>query len=121
MGPFGVRARPAHIVASAIEHHAVFAALEQLRADGYETTLLPVSRDGLVAVEDFEAALRPETVLASVMYANNEIGTVQPIAELARVARAYGVLFHTDAVQAPGWLPLDGRRARRRSAVALGP
>jgi cysteine desulfurase len=106
LGAVRVRERPAHIVASAIEHDAVLAALEQLRADGYETTLLPVSRDGLVAVEDFEAALRPETVLASVMYANNEIGTVQPVVELARVARAHGVLFHTDAVQAPGWLPL---------------
>jgi cysteine desulfurase len=101
--------RGSHVVASGIEHHAVLSALDQLNDEGYETTLLPVSRDGLVKSEEFAAALRPTTVLASVMYANNEIGTVQPIAELAAIARERGVLFHTDAVQTPSWLSIDVR------------
>jgi cysteine desulfurase len=106
LGVVRAREHPAHVLVSAIEHHAVLAAVEQLHAEGYEITRLPVSSDGLVNVQDFESALRPETVFASVMYANNEIGTVQPIAELARIAHDRGVLFHTDAIQAPGWLPL---------------
>ena len=81
-------------------------ALDALRADGFEIALLPVSRAGEISPAAFAAALRPDTILASVMYANNEIGTVAPIAELAAIARERGVLFHTDAVQAPGSLPL---------------
>jgi cysteine desulfurase len=96
----------AHVVTTAIEHHAVLSALEQLKVEGFETTVLPVGSDGLIDPGEFEAALRPSTILASVMYANNEIGTVQPIAELARIARKRGVFFHTDAVQAASWLPL---------------
>jgi cysteine desulfurase len=98
-----------HLVASCTEHHAVIHALECLREEGFELTLLPVDTRGLVDVAEFAGALRPDTVLASVAYANNEIGTVQPIAELAAVAHRRGVLFHTDAVQAPGWLPVDVR------------
>lgn len=97
----------AHLVACAIEHHGVLAPLERLRERGFEVTLLPVGRSGHVDPDAFEAALRPQTVLASVMYANNEIGTVQPVARLAAIARERGVRFHTDAVQAPAWLPVD--------------
>ncbi|MGA8576332.1 MAG: cysteine desulfurase family protein [Candidatus Cybelea sp.] len=96
----------AHVVTTAVEHHAVLGALDRLRVEGFETTLLPVASDGRVDPGEFEAALRPSTILASVMYANNEIGTVQPIAELALIARRRGVFLHTDAVQAASWLPL---------------
>ena len=102
-------ARPAHVVASAIEHRAVLAALERLREDGFETTLVPVDRQGRVDPAEFERSLRPHTVLASIMYANNEVGTVQPIADLAKLARRRGVLFHSDAVAAPSWLRIDVR------------
>ena len=102
-----MRGRGRHIVSTAIEHHAVLHALDSLAASGYEITLLPVGERGVVDPAAFEAALRPDSILASVMYANNEIGVVQPIAELAAIARSRGVLFHTDAIQAPGWLPLD--------------
>jgi cysteine desulfurase len=80
-----------------------------LRDQGYEVTVLPVGPDARIAPADFAAALRPATVLASVMYANNEVGSIQPISELARIAHEHGVLFHTDAVQAPSWLSLDVR------------
>jgi cysteine desulfurase len=98
--------RAGHIVTSAIEHHAVLHAIDALRDEGFDVTVLRVDDRGLVDPGAFEDALRNDTVLASVIYANNEIGTVQPIAELARRARDRGVLFHTDAVQAPGWLPV---------------
>ncbi len=97
----------AHLIVSAIEHHAVLHAAEYLLPFGFELTILPVDGAGLVRPDDLRAAIRPDTTVASVMYANNEIGTVQPIAELAAICRAAGVLFHTDAVQAPGCLPLD--------------
>ncbi|MEO6836617.1 MAG: cysteine desulfurase family protein [Candidatus Tumulicola sp.] len=99
--------RRGHVVTSAIEHPAVLRALEDLAAEGFDVTVLPVDECGRIDPTDFAGALRAETLLASVMYANNEIGTVQPIAELAALARARGVPFHTDAVQAPGWLPID--------------
>ncbi|HEY8322333.1 MAG TPA: cysteine desulfurase family protein [Candidatus Baltobacteraceae bacterium] len=99
--------RGRHIVSTAIEHHAVLHALDALRDEGFEITLLPVSARGEVSPAGFAAALRPDTILASVMYANNEIGTVAPVAQLAAIARERGVLFHTDAVQAPGYLPLE--------------
>jgi len=98
-----------HIVASAIEHHSVLEPLERLREEGFRVTLLPVARDGRVDPQRFAEALEPETGLAAIMYANNEVGTVQPIAELAAIARERGVLVHTDAVQAPSWLPVDVR------------
>ncbi|MDE2483371.1 MAG: cysteine desulfurase [bacterium] len=100
------RARGRHIISTAIEHHAVLHTLDALRDEGFEVTLLPVDERGLVAPAAFAAALRPDTILASVMLANNEIGVVQPVAELAAIARERGVLVHTDAVQAAGWLPL---------------
>ncbi|HWQ14272.1 MAG TPA: cysteine desulfurase family protein [Roseiflexaceae bacterium] len=97
----------AHVICSAIEHHAVLHAVEWLQALGFEATLLPVGSDGLVRPEDLRAAMRPDTALVSIMYANNEVGTVQPLAELGAICRERGVPFHTDAVQAPGSLPLD--------------
>jgi len=99
--------RPAHVVAGATEHHAVLASLEQLAAEGFDTTVLPVERDGTVPPAALENALREATILVSIMYVNNEIGTVQPIAQLAEIARRRGVLVHCDAVQAPSWLPID--------------
>lgn len=107
LGAARVLRPPGYVIASAIEHHAVLAALEQLRSEGFETTLLPVESDGTVLPAAFAQALRSDTVLASIMYVNNEIGTVQPIADLARIARQRGVLFHCDAIQAPSWLPID--------------
>lgn len=96
-----------HVITSAIEHHAVLHACAYLAEFGFEVTILPVDRDGLVSPDDLRAAIRPETVLVSIMYANNEIGTIQPIAELGAICRERGVLFHSDAVQAAGALPLD--------------
>jgi cysteine desulfurase len=101
------RAAGTHVVTAATEHHAVLHAMDVLRDDGFEVTVLPVDGDGRIDRGAFEAALRPGTVLASLMLANNELGTLHPVAELARLARARGVLFHTDAVQAPGRVALD--------------
>ena len=98
-----------HIISTAFEHHAVLHTLEQLKAEGFEVTLLDVHENGVVRPEEVEAAIRPETCLVTVMYANNEIGTVQPILEIGAVCRARGVLFHTDAVQAAGPLAIDVR------------
>ena len=103
------RGKGNHIVTSAIEHHAVLHACEHLQEHGFEVTVLPVNERGLVDPAAFEAALRPETVLATIMYANNEIGTIQPISELGAMCRERGILFHSDAVQAGGALPLDVR------------
>jgi len=102
-----LRGRRKHVVTSAIEHRAVLQAVEVLRDDGFEVTILPVDRNGRVDPNEFAAALREDTALASVMLANNEIGTLQPIGKLAALARARGALFHTDAVQAPGRVPVD--------------
>ena len=96
-----------HIISTAFEHHAVLHTLKKLEAEGFDVTLLPVHTDGLVRVEELDAALRESTCLVSVMTANNEIGTIQPIAELGALCRARGVPFHTDAVQAVGHLPID--------------
>ena len=100
-------AKGRHIVTSAIEHHAVLHACEALEREGFEVTYLPVDEHGLVRPADFEAALRPDTILASIMFANNEIGAIEPVAELAAIAREHGVAFHTDAVQAFGHEPID--------------
>ena len=104
---FGARKGKRHIISTAFEHHAVLHRLAALKKEGFEVTLLPVHEDGLVRVEELAAAIREDTALVSVMFANNEIGTVQPIAEIGRLCRERGVLFHTDAVQAVGHLPID--------------
>ena len=99
-----------HIVSTAFEHHAVLHTLEKLKKEGFEVTLLDVHGDGLVRPEEAEAAIREDTCLVTVMFANNEIGTIQPIREIGAVCRKHGVLFHTDAVQAVGHLPIDVER-----------
>ena len=104
---WGKKQGKTHIISTAFEHHAVLHTLEQLGREGFEITLLDVHESGLVSAEEVRAAIRPDTCLVSVMYANNEIGTVQPIAEIGAVCREKGVLFHTDAVQAAGHLPID--------------
>ena len=103
----GKRKGKNHIISTAFEHHAVLHTLEQLKTEGFEVTLLDVHENGVVLPEEVEAAIRPETCLVTVMYANNEIGTIQPIREIGAVCRAHQVLFHTDAVQAAGPLPID--------------
>ena len=95
-----------HIVSTAFEHHAVLHVLERLKKEGFEVTLVDVHSDGLVRPEEVEAALREDTCLVTVMFANNEIGTVQPIREIGEICRRRGVLFHTDAVQALGHIPV---------------
>jgi len=99
--------RPGHIVTTAFEHHAVLHSVEYLEKFGFEATYVRPGPDGIVRVEDIAEAIRDDTILISVMYANNEIGTIQPIAEIGKLARERGIPFHTDAVQAAGWLPLD--------------
>ena len=104
---FGAKKGKKHIISTAFEHHAILHTLDALKAEGFEVTLLPVHSDGLVRPEDLVAALRPDTALVSVMFANNEIGTIQPIARLGEICRQAGVLFHTDAVQAAGHIAID--------------
>ena len=96
-----------HIVSTAFEHHAVLHTLRKLEKEGFQVTLLDVHSDGLVRPEEVEKAIRDDTCLVTVMYANNEIGTIQPIREIGAICRKHGVLFHTDAVQAVGHLPID--------------
>jgi cysteine desulfurase len=103
----GARKGKRHIVSTAFEHHAVLHTLARLEKEGFEVTLLDVHENGIVLPEEVEAAIRPDTCLVTVMYANNEIGTIQPIQEIGRICRERGVLFHTDAVQAAGHLPID--------------
>lgn len=99
--------RGRHIITSKIEHHAVLHTCEYLEKQGYEVTYLDVDADGKVSPEALQRAIRPDTILISIMAANNEIGTIEPIARIGEIARENGVLFHTDAVQAYGHLPLD--------------
>jgi cysteine desulfurase len=101
--------RGRHIITSAIEHHAVLHAVEQLEREGFTASYLPVDGEGFVAPADLVAALRPDTTVVSIMYANNEVGTIEPIAELARPVKEYDrhIVFHTDAVQAAGALDLN--------------
>jgi len=101
------RPKGKHVITSAIEHHALLHSAEHLAKEGYDVTYLPVGEDGLVRPEDLKNALRDDTTVVSIMYANNEIGTLQPIGELCGIAHERGALFHTDAVQALGNVPLD--------------
>ena len=103
----GARRGKKHIITSAFEHHAIMHPLERLEKEGYEITWLPVHENGMVRPEEVAAAIRDDTALVTIMYANNEIGTLQPIAEIGRICREKKVLFHTDAVQAVGHVPVD--------------
>ena len=96
-----------HIITSAFEHHAVLHCVEKLEKQGYEVTYIDVHEDGLIRPEEVEAAIREDTALVSIMFANNEIGTIQPIAEIGRICADKKVLFHTDAVQAAGHVKID--------------
>ncbi len=103
----GARKGKKHIISTAFEHHAVLHTLAKLEKEGYEVTLLPVHENGVVTAQDVAAAIRPDTALVTIMFVNNEIGTIQPIAQIGAVCREKGVLFHTDAVQAVGHVPVD--------------
>lgn len=103
----GAKKNKKHIISTAFEHHAVLHTLKKLEKEGYEITLLDVHENGLVTAQQVKEAIRPDTCLVTIMYANNEIGTIQPIGEIGAVCREAGVLFHTDAVQAAGHLPID--------------
>ncbi len=96
-----------HIVSTAFEHHAVLHTLKKLESDGFEVTLLPVHESGIVDIHELEALIREDTCLVTVMFVNNEIGTIQPISEIGEICHRHGVIFHTDAVQAVGHLPID--------------
>ena len=103
----GAAAGKRHIISDAIEHHAVLHTLTKLEKEGFEVTYLPVHENGLVRLEELAAAIRPDTCLVTIMYANNEIGTLQPIREIGALCRERGILFHTDAVQAVGHVSVD--------------
>ncbi|MDE6585187.1 MAG: cysteine desulfurase NifS [Clostridia bacterium] len=96
-----------HIISTAFEHHAVLHTLKKLEKEGFEVTYLDVRANGLITAKEVEAAIRPDTCLVTIMFANNEVGTIQPIAEIGKVCRVKGVVFHTDAVQAVGHVPVD--------------
>ena len=104
---YGERKGKKHLISTAFEHHAVLHTLEKLKKRGFEVTLLDVHKNGIVTAEDVKAAIRPDTALVTVMFANNEIGTVMPIAEIGAVCKEADVLFHTDAVQAAGHVKID--------------
>lgn len=103
----GARKGKKHIVSTAFEHHAVLHTLKKLEQEGFEVTYLPVHENGIVAAEEVKQAIRPDTALVTIMYANNEVGTIQPIREIGAICREAGVVFHTDAVQAVGHIPVD--------------
>ena len=96
-----------HIISSAFEHHAILHTLNKLEKNGFEITLLPVHENGIIRLDELEQAIREDTCLVTIMTANNEIGTIQPIAEIGEICKRHGVIFHTDAVQAVGHLPID--------------
>ncbi len=103
----GARKGKKHVVSTSIEHHAVLHTLKKLQKEGFEVTLVPVGENGIVNVNDVKNALREDTCLVTVMYANNEIGTIQPVREIGAICREKGIPFHTDAVQAVGHLPVN--------------
>lgn len=96
-----------HIITSCVEHHAVLHTCEYLETKGYEVTYLPVDEYGMISLEDLKNAIREDTILITIMFANNEIGTIQPIAEIGKIAHEHGILFHTDAVQAVCHVEID--------------
>ncbi len=104
---YGAKKGKKHIISTKFEHHAVLHTLDKLQREGFEITLLDVHEDGVVRLEDVKAAIRPDTALVTVMFANNEIGTVQPIKEIGALCRERGIPFHTDAVQAMGHIPVN--------------
>ena len=106
---FGAKKGKKHIISTAFEHHAVLHTLKKLEKNGFEITLLDVHENGIITAEQVKNAIRPDTCLVTVMYANNEIGTIQPIKEIGTVCREKNVIFHTDAVQAVGHIPIDVR------------
>lgn len=101
------REKGKHIITSRIEHHAVLHTCEWLEKKGYEVTYLDVDEDGMISLDELEKAIRPDTILITIMFANNEIGTIEPVKEIGEIARKHGVLFHTDAVQAFAHVPVD--------------
>ena len=103
----GARKGKKHIITTAFEHHAVLHTLKKLEKEGFEVTYLDVHENGIVTAEEVKAAIRPDTALVTIMYANNEVGTIQPIRKIGEVCREAGVVFHTDAVQAVGHIPVD--------------
>lgn len=103
----GQRKGKKHIITSKIEHHAVLHTLEKLEKEGFEVTYLDVYENGIIKIEDLLKTIRPDTCLVTIMFANNEIGTIQPVAEIGKICRENGTLFHTDAVQAVGHIPVD--------------
>ena len=105
----GARKGKKHIVSTAFEHHAVLHVLKKLEKEGFDVTYLDVHANGLISAAEVEAAIRPDTALVTVMYANNEVGTIQPVREIGEVCKKHGVIFHTDAVQAAGHIPVDVR------------
>ena len=104
---YALRSKGNHIITSSIEHHAILHTCQQLEKEGFRVTYLPVDEEGIVRTEDVEKAITPETTLITIMTANNEIGSIQPIAEIGAIAKARGIRFHTDAVQAIGAIPID--------------
>lgn len=114
---FGEKKGKKHIISSAFEHHAILHTLERLKKEGFEIELLDVHENGMIYPEQVAEAIREDTCLVTIMYANNEIGSVMPIKEIGAVCKEKGVLFHTDAVQAVGHLPIDVREQDRKSVV----
>ena len=102
-----MRKKGKHLITSAIEHHAVLQTFEYLEKKGFELTIIPVDSEGIVSVEDVRKAIRPDTILISVMHANNEVGAIQPIAEIGKLAKEFGITFHVDAVQSLGKIPIN--------------
>ena len=102
-----LRKKGKHIITSAIEHHAVLETCEYLAKNGFDLTVIPVDEEGMLSVEDIRKAIRPDTILVSVMHANNEVGSILPIAEIGKLTKEHGIIFHVDAVQSLGKLPID--------------